>query len=90
MCYAAVFPFFTPFSRQMGEYEADSSYFDQDSTKYNLRLLHVHGDTSDFNKYLATAFSLLHICTHSSLRSNQTRPVKRNFLNLQKLYKATT
>lgn len=62
-------------SRQMGEYEADSSYFEQDCAKHNLRLLHMLGDNSHFNKYLASVFSLLHICTHYSLGSNKTRPV---------------
>jgi len=62
-------------SGQMGNYEADSSYFEQDCAKDNLRLLHVLGDKSDFNKYLASGFSLLHIRTHYSLGSNKTRPV---------------
>jgi hypothetical protein len=51
----------------MGKYETDSSYFEQDCTEYNLRLLHAFGDKSDFNKYLAAVLSLQHICTHSSL-----------------------
>jgi len=59
----------------MGEYEVDSSYFGQHCTEYNLRLLHMLGDKSDFNKYLASVFSLLHICTHYSLGRNKTRPV---------------
>jgi len=62
-------------SGQMGEYEADSSYFRQDCAEYNLRPLHVLGNKSDFNKYLASVSSLLHICTHYSLGSNKTRPV---------------
>jgi hypothetical protein len=58
----------------MGEYEADSSYFKQDCADYNLRLLHMLGDKSEFNKYLAPVFSILHIRTHYSLGSNKTRP----------------
>jgi hypothetical protein len=59
----------------MGEYEADSSYFEQGCAEYNLRLLHVLGDKSDFNKYLASMSSLLHICTHYSKKKKKTRPV---------------
>jgi len=51
-------------SGKMGEYEADSSYFKQDCAEYNLRLFHVLGDKSDFIKYLASVFSLLHTHTH--------------------------
>ena len=66
-------------SGQMGKYEADSSYFEQDCAKDNLRLLHVLGDKSDFNKYLASGFSLLHISTHYSLGSNKTKTCLKKF-----------
>jgi hypothetical protein len=88
MYYGTVFPFFTPLRGQLGKYEADSSYFEQDCAEYKLPLLHVLGDKSDFNTYLATVFSLQHICTHSSLgaiKQDLFKEISSPFKNYRKL-----